>query len=73
MPSGARVHDRMPALLAEQDFKQWAERHRWRRAVEVGRRHGVNAGRCAQRQRSRGIQAARPAGAKEYSIYGNVD
>ena len=47
MPSGARVHDRMPALLAEQDFEPWAERHRWRRTVEVGpRRHGANAGRC---------------------------
>ena len=47
MRSGARVHDRMPALLAEQDFEPCAERHRWRRTVEVGpRRHGANAGRC---------------------------
>ena len=36
MRSGARVHDRMPALLAEQDFEPCAERHRWRRTVEVG-------------------------------------
>ena len=34
MRSGACVHDRMPALLAEQDFEPCAERHRWRRTVD---------------------------------------